>query len=116
MGATYADLNLSGASASDTLRCLVDTGTTFTKISQALGQRLGLEVVREVEVELADGRVTVRQLALANAEMKGVRSPILVTLAEEADMPLIGVTTLETLGFKVDPVAERLEPRTAIEY
>ena len=82
----------------------------------ALGQRLGLEIVRQVEVELADGRVTVRPLALANAEMEGVRSPILVTLAEEAGVPLIGVTTLETLGFKVDPVAERLEPRTAIEY
>ena len=48
--------------------------------------------------------------------MEGIRSPILVTLAEEGDIPLIGVTTLETLGFKVDPVAERLEPRTAIEY
>ena len=115
MGATYADLSLSGPSASDTLRCLVDTGATFTKIPLALGERLGLEVVREVEVELADGRVTVRQLALANAEMEGVRSPILVTLAEDADLPLIGVTTLEILGFKVDPVAERLEPRTAIE-
>lgn len=116
MGATYADLSLSGSSASDTLRCLVDTGATFTKIPMALGQRLGLEIVRQVEVELADDRVTVRPLALANAEMEGVRSPILVTLAEEAGVPLIGVTTLETLGFKVDPVAERLEPRTAIEY
>ena len=116
MGATYAELSLSGGSASDTLRCLVDTGATFTKIPQTLGQRLGLEVVRDVEVELADGRVVTRQLALANAEMEGVRSPILVTLAEEGDIPLIGVTTLETLGFKVDPIAERLEPRTAIEY
>ena len=116
MGATYADLSLSGSSASDTLRCLVDTGATFTKIPATLGQQLGLEVVREVEVELADGRVVVRQLALANAEMEGVRSPILVTLAEEGDIPLIGGTTLEVLGFKVDPIAERLEPRTAIEY
>ena len=48
MDAIYADLNLSGASASDTLRCLIDTGATFTKIPQALGQRLGLEIVREV--------------------------------------------------------------------
>ena len=116
MGATYADLSLSGSSASDTLRCLIDTGATFTRIPLALGRRLGLEVVRDVEVELADGRVVTRQLALANAEMEGIRSPILVTLAEEGDIPLIGVTTLETLGFKVDPVAERLEPRTAIEY
>lgn len=116
MGATYVDLTLSGAAASDTLRCLVDTGATFTKIPLALGQQLGLEIVRNVDIELADGRVVTRRLALASAEMEGVASPILVTLAEEGDVPLIGVTTLETLGFKVDPIAERLEPRTAMEY
>ena len=116
MGATYAEISLAGPSASDRLRCLVDTGATFTKIPLALGRRLGLKVVREVEVELADGRVVTRLLALADAEMEGVRSPILVTLAEDSDLPLIGVTTLEILGFKVDPVAERLEPRTAMEF
>ena len=46
MGETYAVLTLSGASATETLRCLVDTGATFTKIPAALGQRLGLEVVQ----------------------------------------------------------------------
>ena len=116
MGETYAVLTLSGASATETLRCLVDTGATFTKIPAALGQRLGLEVVREVNVELADGRVVARRLAIADAQLEGVRSPVLVTLAEDGAEPLIGVTTLENLGFKVDPIAERLEPRTAIEY
>ena len=87
MGATYADLNLSGSSASDTLRCLVDTGATFTKIPQALGQRLGLEIVRDVQVELADGRVVTTQLAPANADLEGITSPILVTLAEIQTSP-----------------------------
>ena len=114
MAPAYADLNLSGSSASDTLRCLVDTRATFTKIPVTLGQRLGLEVVRQVEVELADGRVVVRQLASPNAEMEGISSPILVTLAEEEDIPLIGVTTLEVLGFKVDPGYRT--PRTSDGY
>ena len=116
MGETYAVLTLSGATATDTLRCLVDTGATFTKIPAALGERLGLEIVSEVQVELSDGRVVARRLALANAQLEGVRRPVLVTLAEDGAEPLIGVTTLENLGFKVDPIAERLEPRTAIEY
>ena len=41
MGEAYAVLTLSGATATDTLRCLVDTGATFTKIPAApalLGQ------------------------------------------------------------------------------
>ncbi len=116
MGATYADLTISGASATHTFRCLVDTGATFTKIPQSLGQRLGLEVVGEVQVELSDGRVVPRSLALANAQLEGVRLPVLVTLAEDEALPLIGVTTLEYLGFTADPIAERLEPRTAMEY
>ena len=61
MSPPYADLILPGQSTSDTLRCLIDTGATFTKIPRALGQRLGLEVVRELQVELSDGRVVVRQ-------------------------------------------------------
>ncbi len=98
------------------MRCLVDTGATFSKIPLELGLRLGLKVVREVQVELSDGRVVARRLALADAQLEGVRSPVLVTLAEDGGAPLVGVTTLENLGFKVDPVTERLEPRTAIEY
>ncbi len=113
---TYADLTISGPSGSDTFRCLVDTGSTFTKIPAALGRRLGLEVVSEVQVELSDGRVITRPLALATAGLEGVRMPVLVTLAEDEAQPLIGVTTLEYLGFKVDPIVERLEPRTAMEY
>ncbi len=113
---TYADLTISGPSGSDTFRCLIDTGATFTKLPAPLGWRLGLEVVREVQVELSDGRVVARPLALADAEIEGIRSPVLVTLAEDGADPLIGVTTLEILGFKVDPIAERLEPRTAMEY
>lgn len=31
-------------------------------------------------------------------------------------MPIIGYTTLEILGFKVNPVTRRLEKTTAIEY
>ena len=116
MGETYGELTISGAAGADTVRCLVDTGATFTRIPAALGERLGLEVVREVRVELADGREIVRRLAVADAQVDGVRSPVLVTLAEDGGPPLIGMTTLENLGFKVDPVAERLEPRTAIEY
>ena len=116
MGETYAELTISGAAATETIRCLVDTGATFTKIPAALGERLGLEVVREAQIELSDGRVVVRRVALARAWLNGVQMPIAVTLAEDGGQPLIGMTTLENLGFKVDPVAERLEPRMAIEY
>jgi predicted aspartyl protease len=53
------------------LEALVDTGATFTKISQRLASTLGLQVKYETEVELADGRLVNRELALAEVELEG---------------------------------------------
>jgi len=34
-----------------------------------------------------------------------------VTRDLQEDMPVTGITTLETLGFQIDPVSRRLQPR-----
>ena len=44
------------------------------------------------------------------------QSPVLVTPTEGGGPPFIGMATLESLGFKVNPIAERLEPCAALEY
>ena len=49
-------------------------------------------------------------------EIDGVRRPVLVAAGGNAERPLVGYTTLETLGFKVNPIAHRLEPTPPIEY
>ncbi len=116
MSETYAVLTLSGAAATDTLRCLVDTGATFTKIPAALGERLAWRSSVKYRSSCPTAAWPPGAWPLADAQLDGVRSPVLVALAEDGAEPLIGVTTLENLGFKVDPIAERLEPRAAIEY
>jgi len=95
---------------------LVDTGATFTKVPREKADLLGLKVRYETEVEFADGRRVKRGLALAEVELAGVRRPVLVAIGEEGEMPLIGYTTLEILGFKVNPVTGELERTVAIEY
>lgn len=98
------------------LEALVDTGATFTKISGPLASAVGLEAKYETDVELADGRRVKRGLALAEVELEEVKRPVLITIGGEEDKPLIGYTTLEVLGFKVNPITGKLKRTVAIEY
>ena len=61
------------------------------------------------------GGTITRRLALADVEIDGVRRPVLVSVGGDKDRPLLGYTTLEALGFKVNPVTHALGPTRAIE-
>jgi len=39
-----------------------------------------------------------------------------VAIAENEERPLLGYTTLEILGFKVNPITTKLEKTVAVEY
>jgi predicted aspartyl protease len=81
-----------------------------------MGAQIGLEQQYEIPVELGDGRIISRGLALAEVEVEGIRRPMLIALAAEGEPPLLGYTALELLGFKVNPVTRKLEKTIAIEY
>jgi predicted aspartyl protease len=98
------------------LEGVVDTGATFTKIPESVVSALGLEVKYEVEVELADRRMLRRGLTLGELEIENVRRPVLISIGNEEERPIIGYTTLELLGFKVNPITRKLEKTFAIEY
>ncbi|MFQ6092870.1 MAG: aspartyl protease family protein [bacterium] len=112
--ATFKIYGLNGEAAE--LEAVVDTGATFTKIAAGVASELGCEVKYKTEVELADGRRVTRGLALMEVEMEGVRRPVLIAIGGEEEKPLIGYTTLEVLGFKVNPITRKLEKTIAIEY
>ena len=116
MGETRVSIRVYGALGSTEVQTLVDTGATFSKIPRAIIDELGLEARYETPVELGDGRVITRQLALAEIEISGVRRPVLLAISEETETPLLGCTSLETLGFKVNPITSELEKTNPIEY
>lgn len=91
------------------LEATVDTGATFTKVPESVAVQLGLETRYETEVELSDGNIIKRRLALAEVEIESVRRPVLVAIGKKSERVLLGYTTLEILGFKVNPVTGRLE-------
>ena len=116
MGQTHVDISIHGDSRSVVVSALADTAATFTKVPRVVLDELGLETEYEVDVEIGDGRTIRRRLALADVEISGVRRPVLVSAGGNGEQPLVGYTTLETLGFKVNTVAHKLEPTPAIEY
>jgi aspartyl protease family protein len=116
MGDTWVLLKVHGSLGSAEAEALVDTGATYTKIPSSMGAQIGLKREYEVPVEMGDGRIISRGLALAEVEVEGVRRPMLVALGAEGEAALLGYTALELLGFKVNPLTRKLEPANAIEY
>ena len=115
MGETCIRFKIYGIDGKSTvLNAIVDTGATFTKIPLYVANELGLEAKYETKVELGDGHIITRKLAPAEVEIEDVRRLVLVSIGEEK--PLLGYTTLELLGFKVNPITGKLERTMAIEY
>ena len=115
MGDTYARLTLYGPMGREAIDAIVDTGATFTKISSSLAGKLGLRGRREVEVVLANGERVRRQLGSLEIEIGSQRDVVPVTIGEDGGADVVGYTTLEILGFKVDPVTRKLESSPPIE-
>ena len=116
MGQTHVDMSIHGSFGSVVVSALADTAATFTKVPRSVFDEVGLVARYEAEVEIGDGRTIQRDLALADVEIAGVRRPVLVSAGGDGERPLVGYTTLETLGFEVNTVAHTLEPAPPIEY
>lgn len=117
MGETIVKFKVYGVGGrSAELEAVADTGATFTKIPESIAYRLGLQVKYEAEVELGDKRIVKRGLALGEVEIENVRRPVLIAVGKDEERPIVGYTTLELLGFKVNPVTGKLEKTLAIEY
>jgi len=86
---------------------LVDTGATLTTIPRSIADQLALIIRGQNRVRTASGMETVDRSS-AWVEIQGKDGFVQVSVSDSYPGVLIGVTTLETLGFAVDPVNERL--------
>jgi predicted aspartyl protease len=95
----------------ESLRALVDTGSTFTRIPQDLLERLGVIPEEELLFELADGREQRYPVAWVQIKLEGRREqPTIVVFAPVGSEPILGVVTLEEYLLAVDRVHHRLIP------
>ncbi len=89
---------------------LVDTGATFTVLPTEVLQEIGASSLPfTARLELGDGRVVEAEQYALVLSVDGRQGGTLAETFRDAK-PVLGVRSLEDLGLKVDPVAERLEP------
>jgi len=86
---------------------LIDTGATRTTLPRGIAQELGLEILGSQTVRSAGGPVTIDQ-SYAMLRIEGRQSINDVWISDSYPNILIGVVTLEAMGFGVDPKNQRL--------
>ncbi len=97
-------------------RALVDTGAMLTAIPKEVADNLGIEPSGEkIRLQTAKG---VDELGLAHViiEIMGRKRILPVLISGSIDRVLIGVTTLEAMQLRVNPVTEKLEEYLALLY
>ncbi len=94
-----------------TVELLADTGATLTSLPRSVLQSLDIRPGMSRTFLLANGQRVRRETGSVLATLNGVTMPIPVMFAEDEDTPVLGATTLEILGFVVDPVERKLVPR-----
>ena len=94
----------------------VDTACDFTTVPREMLQRLGVPVSGEAISEMADGRQVPAETGWALVRLEGREVYTPVIFAEEGEVSLLGVTTLEVARLGVDPTNRRLIPVNLRRY
>jgi len=89
----------------------VDTGATLSWVPREVLNQLGLPRLQRRSFVVADGRTIERDTGGALVRLNGKEAIVTVVVAEPGDGHLLGATTLESLGFSVDPIRQRLIPQ-----
>jgi clan AA aspartic protease len=89
---------------------LVDSGANYSVVPGKILDEFGIEPYREMSFSLADGTMLKRKLSSAYFEFQGEGGPAPVVYGEEGDCPLLGATTLESIGIVLNPFTRTLHP------
>ena len=97
------------------VEALVDTGATLTTIPKKLADELGLESTGKAIVETGAGRIELERTHIW-IELEGKEEVVPALISDIINKVLLGVTTLEVLGLRVDPLTGKLSEWTLLLY
>lgn len=89
---------------------LIDSGAAYSVVPTAILQSLGIKPEEEREFILANGQTMKRRVGIARFFFKGRIGGASVIFGEKEDSTLLGATTLEAMGFVLDPFKRDLLP------
>ena len=109
MGHVHVDAEVVGSKGVGRFRALVDTGATYTVIPRKVAEELGVVTTgRRIRVATARGEAFLEE-GVAVIRLMGEERANVVLISDDVDRVLVGVTTLETFGLRVNPITRRLE-------
>ena len=94
---------------------IVDTGATLTKLPEDLLAELRIDPQFSLPAVTSDNREVMRRIGVAWISINGRAGSVPVAFGQRGEQILLGATTLEILGFIVDPVEQKLTPRALRE-
>ena len=103
--------NLAAPTQTEEVSLLVDTGATLSWIPRALLEKLGVKAFSRLPFTLADDRRLERDTTAVLLTIDGRKAPVQVAFGEDGEEAVLGATSLEGLGFMVDPIGEKLIAR-----
>ncbi len=112
MGFVHVDVELSNPTDPqqfESIELLVDTGATLSVVPAPVLERLGVRPLGSRDFN-GFGGVVRRQTGNVTMAYDGGAAGITVVFGEPDDPPILGVTALESLGYRVDPVTGELHP------
>lgn len=89
---------------------LVDSGATYSVVPGDDLLKIGIKPHRKQTFLLADGSKMEREIGDAIFEINGTQAAAPVVFGKKGDSLLLGVMTLEALGFILDPFQRKLKP------
>jgi clan AA aspartic protease len=92
------------------LQFLVDSGATYSVVPASVLDGLGIRPLRDEEFGLADGTSVRRRTGVALFKYGDRIGGANVIFGEAEDSTLLGVLTLEALGYVLDPLRRQLRP------
>ncbi|HLC41576.1 MAG TPA: aspartyl protease family protein [Methylomirabilota bacterium] len=113
MGTFFVEVNIAPSQRperKESLKLLVDTGSTYTWVSARLLHALGIEPTERRRVLTIDGKTVDRPAAEILITLEGRTLHTLCLFGESGDLEVLGAYTLEGFGLGVDPVQRRLVP------
>ena len=110
MGFIHVNVNIANPArpdVSESVRVLVDTGATLSILPEDMLDSLGVRRIQKRRFRGFGGTV-IRDIGNVNMTYEDAESGVTVVFGAEDDPAVMGVTALETLGFEVDTVDEKL--------
>jgi len=112
MGLTYVKVrasNLMKPEAKAELELLVNTGSMLSWMPRKVLEGLNIAPRAVRQFKTIEEKIIKRETGAVVVEFDGLETVAEVVFAEEGDGSVMGVTTLESLGFRVNPITGKLE-------